>query len=69
MTLSTTNLNVSRRFGRTLPPLSHLLAVWRERRALARLDDSALNDIGLTRAQALTEARRPLWDAPQSWRR
>ncbi len=69
MTLSTTNLSISRRFGHALPPLSHLFAIWRERRALARLDDSALKDIGLTRAEAMTEARRPLWDAPQSWRR
>lgn len=40
----------------------------RQRRALARLDDRLLADVGLTRAQALAEAERPAWDAPQHWR-
>lgn len=34
---------------------------WRSRRALERLDDAALRDIGLTREQALREASRPFW--------
>ena len=42
---------------------------WRQRRALARMDDAALADIGKTRTQALAEARRPLWDVPQHWRK
>lgn len=42
--------------------LSDLFAVYRERRALARLDDRALQDIGLTREQAELEANRPIWD-------
>ena len=42
--------------------------LWRQRRALARLDDTALQDIGLTRREAETEARRPIWDAPERWR-
>jgi len=33
----------------------------RTRRALAALDDRALRDVGLTRAQADAEARRPFW--------
>ena len=45
-------------------PLSEMLAVWHQRRALARLDDAALADIGLTRAQAEAEARRRPWDLP-----
>ena len=40
------------------------LAVWSQRRALARLDDRALADIGLSRSQAEAEAARPLWDIP-----
>lgn len=43
------------------------LAVWRQRRALAALDSHALEDIGLTRAQANTEAQRSFWDAPETW--
>lgn len=42
--------------------LSDALAVYRQRRALARLDDRALDDIGLTRAEAEAESRRPIWD-------
>lgn len=43
------------------------LAVWKQRRALAALDDSRLADIGLTRQEALAEANRPVWDAPDHW--
>ncbi len=42
-------------------------ALYRQRRALARLDDQALSDIGLSRSDALREARRPVWDAPTNW--
>ena len=41
----------------------------RQRRRLALLDDFALADIGLTPAEAHTEATRPLWDVPGNWRR
>ncbi|MDU9006340.1 DUF1127 domain-containing protein [Sedimentitalea todarodis] len=51
--------------------LTHLMTrrfdLWRQRRALTRLDAAALRDIGLTRSEAETEARRPIWDAPESW--
>ena len=43
-----------------------LIDIWwrtaRERRALARLDDRLLQDIGLTREQAEQEVMRPFWD-------
>lgn len=39
-----------------------MLDVARQRRALSRLDDVALADIGLTRKQALIEANRAFWD-------
>ncbi len=42
-------------------------ALRRQRTHLAMLDDAALHDIGLTREDAQTEARRPVWDAPQHW--
>ena len=35
-----------------------MIALWRQRRALARLDDRALADIGVT---------RPAWDVPTTW--
>jgi len=45
------------------------LTALRQRHQLTRLDDAALDDIGLTRAEALSEAARPLWDVPAAWRR
>ncbi|MEX0307219.1 MAG: DUF1127 domain-containing protein [Ruegeria sp.] len=47
--------------------LLDLLSLARQRRALARLDDHALNDIGITRSEAHAEAARPVWDAPENW--
>ena len=44
------------------------LVVWQQRRVLARLDDARLYDIGLSRADAQREAKRPLWDVPNGWR-
>lgn len=45
----------------------HLAAVVRSRRRLALLDDRLLRDIGLTRAEAVTEVERPAWGAPSHW--
>ena len=42
--------------------LTRLLQVAHQRRVLARLDAIALADIGLTRREALAEARRGFWD-------
>lgn len=42
-----------------------LLAVARQRAALADMDDARLADLGLTRDEALAEARRPFWDLPK----
>jgi uncharacterized protein YjiS (DUF1127 family) len=36
-------------------------ARWRQRQTLLELDDHLLNDIGISRADALREARRPFW--------
>ncbi len=64
---STSPLRLARNLARISPRalvtrLTHALAVRRERVYLARLDDALLRDIGLTRAQAMEEAGRPLWD-------
>jgi len=48
--------------------LMQLAAISRQRKALARLDDAALDDIGVSRAEADREASRPIWDAPETWR-
>lgn len=45
-----------------------LLGLSRQRRKLAELDDHLLRDLGLTRRQALEEAKRGFWDAPSHWR-
>ena len=50
-----------------LNSLRNLFALSRQRRALAQLDESRLNDIGISRDEALKEARRPVWDVPQGW--
>ncbi|HUF56084.1 MAG TPA: DUF1127 domain-containing protein [Thermohalobaculum sp.] len=44
-------------------PVHQWMQVAAERRRLARIDDAALRDIGLDRAAAEAEARRPFWDA------
>jgi len=49
--------------------VQHALSTRAQRRKLGALDDAALLDIGLTRAEALAEAQRPLWDVPATWRR
>lgn len=46
-----------------------LATLRRQRNALAGLSDAALEDIGVTREEARIEARRPLWDVPNHWRR
>ena len=48
--------------------LSAILGLWRTRRQLRALDDHALADIGLSRAEAEAEASRPIWDVPANWR-
>ncbi|MEX0350533.1 MAG: DUF1127 domain-containing protein [Paracoccaceae bacterium] len=48
--------------------LARARAVWRQRRRLEKLDDAALKDIGVSRSEAMREARRPFWDAPETWR-
>ncbi|PUB18648.1 DUF1127 domain-containing protein [Yoonia sediminilitoris] len=44
--------------------LTSWIALARQRRALAMLDDHLLRDIGVTRADALQEARKPVWEHP-----
>lgn len=61
-------LSSTRHTSRPAPSLRtsflELMSVYRQRRALARLDDAALKDMGITRADALAESRRHFWDLP-----
>ena len=50
-------------YMRVIPSLA------RSRRALQTLDKAQLADIGLSAAEAETEAKRPVWDVPTTWRR
>ncbi len=68
MTLINTSIAHRRRRASILKTITHLVAVHRQRKALARMDDTALDDIGVSRAQAHREASRPIWDAPETWR-
>ncbi len=52
--------------GHPLGALARALDVWRQRRALERLDDAALRDLGLTRAAVTAETRRPPWSLPRA---
>ena len=49
--------------------LSTRLALWKSRRALAKLDDRALTDVGISRAEADREAQLTIWDVPTTWKR
>lgn len=51
----------------SLPNVFALVETARQRRALARMDAAQLEDLGLTRQEALAEAARPAWDAPNHW--
>lgn len=51
-----------------LSRLASALAHQRQRSRLAQLEAHMLNDIGVSRQEALREANRPIWDAPDNWR-
>jgi uncharacterized protein YjiS (DUF1127 family) len=47
--------------GTLVATVSHWHSKSRQRQALAELDSQQLNDIGITRAAAQHEARKPFW--------
>lgn len=76
MFASLTLSNMAVAHVQTRGPLTGLLARLQlgfvaraQRQQLRKLDSALLADIGLTRAQAETEAARPLWDVPSDWLR
>lgn len=66
--ISTNHTAIRARQPRRSLGLARILDAWRSREQLKRLDDRALNDIGLTRSEADAEANRPIWDVPTTWR-
>lgn len=64
-----TSHNTCTSFARARPrgvlqTIASLVDLAQQRRTLATLDEFALRDIGVSRADALQEARRPFWDRP-----
>ena len=59
---------LARQAERVVTTLLRWHELGRQRRALMRLDDAMLKDIGISRVDALREAERPFWDeGSQSW--
>jgi len=56
-------------FAGVLRAVSGSIAVHRQRQQLKTLDDSRLDDLGISFRQARREARRPVWDVPGHWTR
>ncbi len=56
------------RIGRISPHLRRAACLYRQRNALAKLDDHMLADIGVSRGEALRESERAIWDVPSTWR-
>lgn len=54
--------------GGVFARISRAFALTEQRHKLSELDDSRLEDLGLSRAEAQAEARRPFWDAPKGWK-
>lgn len=52
--------------GRAFRLIETWLDVSRQRRRLAAMDDRMLKDIGISRASANNEARKPFWDVPEA---
>ena len=53
----------------TFSTITQAIAVRRQRLALRSLSNESLADIGITKAQAHAESKRPIWDVPINWRR
>lgn len=68
MTYVTAHASRAARPAQKRTGLKALLSLWRSRQHLKSLDDRALADIGLSRAEADSEASRPIWDVPHTWR-
>jgi len=72
MTMTTCN-TPARTIRKQRPTAFHMiklaLKARHQRRALRKLDNAALADLGLSLNQAKQEADRPIWDVPANWLR
>lgn len=64
----TSAMRPPRGLSRVLGRIETILAVWRQRRRLAEMDASRLDDLGISAREAAREAGRPVWDVPGFWR-
>ena len=62
--MSTIALSRPARRPSVLGHVTLALRVWQERQALKRLDQAALNDLGISRREAMTEAAHGLGHLP-----
>lgn len=65
----TLHLSHRRHPAGALPRLAELAALYRQRRALRRMEAAQLDDLGLSAEEARREADKPIWDIPAHWRR
>lgn len=68
MTFITSLGHQSKKTTFRLSRLLDIVAVRRQRRNLAKLDQAALRDLGLTQSDVRAELKRPVWDVPANWR-
>ena len=61
-TLATRSVQSRGLFHRLFDAVDRAVVLHNQRRALAEMDDARLDDLGLSRAEALAEAQRPVWD-------
>lgn len=64
VSLGKSSLGVRVRLAQIRAWVQRALEISRQRRALYQLDDTALNDLGLSRADAWQEADKPFWEQP-----
>lgn len=65
--LTLTHLGHEKRQG----VIGRIMAARRARKEMARIaqyDARLLDDVGLTRQDALSAAQKPIWDVPAHWR-
>ncbi len=69
MTTRTLSTRMPRADRGLLRRLLHLIDLRASRIRLGQLDPHLLRDIGIAPDQAMAEAEKPFWDAPDRWLR
>ncbi len=65
--ISTQNCSAPTKRPSVITKLKMWHALGQQRRALRKLSPAQRRDIGISHAQAQTEADKPVWDVPNSW--